>query len=61
MLTCTLGVCICWSLDAVLKSDLKDLITVENLLLLCKNSPRNGIVIEKKLRVVPIPSVTFSI
>lgn len=48
MLPRTLGVCICWSLDAILKSDLKDLITVENLLLLRKNGPRNGIVIEKK-------------
>lgn len=48
MLTRTFGVCICRSLDAILKSDLKDLITVEDLLLLCKNSPRNGIAIEKK-------------
>lgn len=51
MLTRTLGVCICWSLDAILKSDPKDLITVEDLLLLCKNRPRNGIVIENKKKV----------
>lgn len=51
MSTRALGVCICWSLDAVAKSDLKDLITLEDLLLLRKNSPRNGIVIEKKKNV----------